>query len=584
MALQIRLLGVPAIVRDDAPVRLPGRKTWALLAMLAVEARPIPRQRLVERLSAEADDPQAALRWLLHAVRRALGSDAEIVDELGGLRLACSSDTLLDVRQLLSHESDDVDLIALCNGEFLAGMQFDDSPGLALWIEMERSRLRNTAAEALWHRASVNSASNPDEAIRLVRHGLAMDPYCETKHELIIDLHLQRGDVQSARAHAEAARRMFRDELGIEVPETILRPLERRSAHARVAPGPTIRARLQAAEARLAAGDAEHAIEIARRAADEALRADDQRLELASLMLLSRVLVHGRRGRHIEAKGLLSRAAQLASALADRPARAEIERELGYALLLEGNYGAADRMLARSGAEAVALGDSKGEGQAATYRGMSRSDQCDFEAAAALFKRAIERFSASSEPGWHGFAEAMLARSLLRAGDPAAGHALATAARERIRAAGWTAVLPWPILVEAECIRRQDLAAPGDAINAADGFAEALELASEIGDAVFESLALRGLALTRIDVGDQLGAARYLEDALSAVRRFSETYAWAEAVVLVDLVELGAGRNPRHVADAFRLAAEGPMPDLAARLLPWRGLPTAQTLLQTAAV
>jgi hypothetical protein len=78
--LVIRLLGVPSIERDGVPVKLSGRKPWALLAMLALERRPMPRQELIDRLTPEADDPQAALRWVLHTVRRAVGPEATVAD------------------------------------------------------------------------------------------------------------------------------------------------------------------------------------------------------------------------------------------------------------------------------------------------------------------------------------------------------------------------------------------------------------------------------------------------------------------------------------------------------------------------
>ena len=71
--LEIRLLGAPALLRDGTPVPLTGRKTWGLLAYLLLEPRPPTRIDALSRLSPDADDPQAALRWLLHQVRRAIG-------------------------------------------------------------------------------------------------------------------------------------------------------------------------------------------------------------------------------------------------------------------------------------------------------------------------------------------------------------------------------------------------------------------------------------------------------------------------------------------------------------------------------
>ena len=66
MAVEIRLLGPPSITRAGAEVRVPGRKPWALLAMLVLEPDGVSRRDLIGRLTPEANDPGAALRWLLH--------------------------------------------------------------------------------------------------------------------------------------------------------------------------------------------------------------------------------------------------------------------------------------------------------------------------------------------------------------------------------------------------------------------------------------------------------------------------------------------------------------------------------------
>jgi DNA-binding SARP family transcriptional activator len=65
MALELRLLEQPSITRDGVPVPLSGRKPWGLLAYLLLEQRPT-RREVASRLIPEANDPLAALRWLLH--------------------------------------------------------------------------------------------------------------------------------------------------------------------------------------------------------------------------------------------------------------------------------------------------------------------------------------------------------------------------------------------------------------------------------------------------------------------------------------------------------------------------------------
>src|SRR4029079_73918 len=68
--LQVSVLGNLAVVRDGAAMQLPpSRKTRALLAYLAVTARPHSRDRLSALLWPVPDDPRGALRWSLTRVR-----------------------------------------------------------------------------------------------------------------------------------------------------------------------------------------------------------------------------------------------------------------------------------------------------------------------------------------------------------------------------------------------------------------------------------------------------------------------------------------------------------------------------------
>lgn len=68
--LVLRLLGDMALECNGASRALPkSRKTRALLAYLAIQARAIRRETLCELLWESADDPRAALRWSLSKLR-----------------------------------------------------------------------------------------------------------------------------------------------------------------------------------------------------------------------------------------------------------------------------------------------------------------------------------------------------------------------------------------------------------------------------------------------------------------------------------------------------------------------------------
>ena len=63
-------------------------------------------------------------------------------------------------------------------------------------------------------------------------------------------------------------------------------------------------------------------------------------------MAAVRTLIHGHRGRDQEAKGLLTRALQLAGDLDDLGAQAEVEREMGFVFAMEGTGALAEPVLA----------------------------------------------------------------------------------------------------------------------------------------------------------------------------------------------------------------------------------------------
>src|SRR5882724_11324871 len=68
--LRVSVLGSLAVLRQGTRMQLPpSKKTRALLAYLAVTARPHSRDRLCAMLWPIPDDPRAALRWSLGRLR-----------------------------------------------------------------------------------------------------------------------------------------------------------------------------------------------------------------------------------------------------------------------------------------------------------------------------------------------------------------------------------------------------------------------------------------------------------------------------------------------------------------------------------
>src|SRR5580765_1617618 len=74
--LELRFLGEFAVIRDGRPLALPpSKKTRALLAYLALNARPFRREHLCELLWEVPDDPRGSLRWSLSKLRRLVDAD-----------------------------------------------------------------------------------------------------------------------------------------------------------------------------------------------------------------------------------------------------------------------------------------------------------------------------------------------------------------------------------------------------------------------------------------------------------------------------------------------------------------------------
>src|SRR5215475_9297697 len=67
---RLLLLGPLQVIRNGSPrPQPPSRKVRALLAYLAMAARPVSRETLCELLWDVADDPRGELRWCLTKLR-----------------------------------------------------------------------------------------------------------------------------------------------------------------------------------------------------------------------------------------------------------------------------------------------------------------------------------------------------------------------------------------------------------------------------------------------------------------------------------------------------------------------------------
>jgi DNA-binding SARP family transcriptional activator len=553
--LRIRLLGAPSMSRDGEPIRLEGRKTWALLAFLVLASGPTTRRELVDRLWSEADDPLGALRWALSQVRKALAPDVEIDDTESGLMLR--GNVSIDALDLIDGRVDDATVSDLVRGELLEGADLEDAPEFARWLDVQRARLGSAATEALRIAASLVARSDPDRALVLAERALKAEPFDDALHELVVEIHVGRGDVARARSYVDVTTGRYLRELGTEPPARMLVALERAPIAARplLSLDTQARALLEHANSRATGADWNGAADIALRAAQNAAASGDGALESRALVAGVNYMTLAARGSPREWLALLHRALTLANALGDDEVICDIEVERGRIAGMQGTYGAAEAALRRAIAIAHGLGDRGRASFARRFLGVCETDRCDYVAAEADLRAATD---AARTPE---VALAWLTRTLVRMERYDEASDLADECIAGLRAKNVVLQLPLAILAKADVAL-----ARGEHASALDLFGQAYSHADAQGDPDWTALALRGLARVDRAEGRPARAANTLRDALMRATSRPACYRWVEAVILTDLIEWEGTSDRAHLRRARHLTETGPMPDLAARL------------------
>lgn len=218
----LRLLGPISLRRGGRPVPLPSsRKARALLAYLALSARPVPRQALCEMLWTLPGDPRAELRGCLSRLR-------PLLDERGRCRLRTSGDTVhldvdgldLDAAQVSAALAGDVQalplpglrsLAARFEGEFLQGLALDHCPAFTAWLEGQRRRFAQ-AHRTLLAAWAARLPAGDDERLEVLDRWLQRSPLDLQPHVLLLQTLAQRGDRHEGRRRLEAAVRGFESE------------------------------------------------------------------------------------------------------------------------------------------------------------------------------------------------------------------------------------------------------------------------------------------------------------------------------------------------------------------------------------
>ena len=226
---QLRFLGPVQIERDGEPVRgFESRKALALLAYLAVEGQPVPRERLVDLFWEDKTEAQGRnnLNWVLHRLSThlpgCLQADRHTVQFLGE-GAECTYWLDLDSFEELEAQSDPASLAAaveLYRGEFLEGLYLKGCPEFELWQVRERERWRRRAAGVLNQLVvHYGRQGEVEQGLRFVRHLLELEPWREEAHRGVMRLLALDGQRSAALAQYETCRRMLDEELGVEPSE-----------------------------------------------------------------------------------------------------------------------------------------------------------------------------------------------------------------------------------------------------------------------------------------------------------------------------------------------------------------------------
>jgi len=227
--LYLSLLGPLQISLDGQPLTgFESNKVRALLAYLAVEGdRPHARETLAGLLWPDYPDRSAFknLRSALANLRQAIGDQQAdppfLLITRETVQFNQDSDAVLDVaalgdlpRQPIARLEQALDVYRGC---FLEGFSLADSSAFEEWALVQREHLDRQVLEALRRLAAHHEAHGEyDQAVAAARRALALEPWDEEAHRLLMRALALGGQRSQALAQYETCRRLLRQELGVE--------------------------------------------------------------------------------------------------------------------------------------------------------------------------------------------------------------------------------------------------------------------------------------------------------------------------------------------------------------------------------
>lgn len=554
----VRLLGRPQLERDGVPVVSPrGRKSWAVLAYLALADLPVTRERLSSLLFSDAGDPYAALRWTLAELRRALGAG----DALRGdpVRLGLPAGTIIDAMVVSAGQAD----VGLVRGELLGGIELVAGPVFDSWLLVERRRLAGLC-EGILHDAALEALASgrAAAAAAFASRALEFGPFEESLHELLVRCLAASGDLGAARSHARSCDLLFRRELGRPPDGRVARAATENGEPGVIGDRAAALGQLQAGISAIDAGAVEPGIACLRMACAQARACGDASVLARVLLELGSALVHAVRGRDEEGAAILHEALTVAESAGAATLAIEACRELGYVEIQAGRAGTAGRWLSRASAD---VGGGRERAKVLGIRGMALSDRAHYEAAIGLLNESVTVAEVAGDRRQQAWSLAHLGRALLLRGQlREAGDALDRSLK-LIGDEGWLALLPLPESLRAEVELRW-----GHRAEAVSLARHAFAVGCELGDPCWEGLGARVTGLIHRSRGEHALALECLRDAVARAGRVTDAYAYVRAQCLDALAAEAIGRCDQGyvkdvVAEIEAVAARGDMRELLVR-------------------
>lgn len=235
-SFRIELFGAPRVMRRDEEVRLPVKKSLALLAYLVIEGR-ATRAKLAALFWGDTG-PEAARRNLrreLHRLREAgLGDLLAADDETVALAPGVTSDVAAFEAGL---QSDRAAALSLWRGSLMDGFDLAESDEFDRWLSRRRDELSRQHAIAIASEArDREAAGDPRTALSLFARLLQLEPLQESHYAEAMRLSHQLGERSQALELFERCRQTLREQLGLDpLPSTAALAEQIRAAE-RVAP------------------------------------------------------------------------------------------------------------------------------------------------------------------------------------------------------------------------------------------------------------------------------------------------------------------------------------------------------------